>query len=351
MSILAGGATAQTCGGPYLIKRGDTLSGIAAAHYGNASMWTLIYSANRNLLGRDPDRIPHSVTLNLICIDGLPRSLPSEPSDQVFASRENTDQSADLTQAPVDENRRKIAVLTGSNFPPFTDKDLPGGGMLAEMVQAAMQAAAPDRGFDIHWVDDRTAHYDPLLSNALLDMGFPWFKPNCEADPTFYDCVNLTFSEPMFEMLTLLFVDKSRPFAFNGVADIAGKTLCRPAGYSTFIFDQDGRNWLRDGKIKLVTPTLVDTCFDFLIDGQVDAVVLNEFLGRKKIIDLGLKGRVDVALGMPLSIDSNHVVVHKSHPNAAELMELFDIGLNKIKADGTYQSIVDTHLTRVWQEF
>lgn len=40
----------------YTVKKGDTLSHIAKAHYGKASRWKRIYDANRDQLD-DPDRI------------------------------------------------------------------------------------------------------------------------------------------------------------------------------------------------------------------------------------------------------------------------------------------------------
>ena len=43
----------------YKVKKGDTLSGIAARFYGqaNAGKWKLIYNANKSVIGSDPDLI------------------------------------------------------------------------------------------------------------------------------------------------------------------------------------------------------------------------------------------------------------------------------------------------------
>lgn len=108
-----------------------------------------------------------------------------------------TPKPAALVVAPGNAaSRRKINILTGSDFWPFTDKDLPEGGVLAHVVQASMEAADPAQGFAIHWVDNWASHHEPLLSNALLDIGFPWFRPDCEADPETYRCANLIFQSP-----------------------------------------------------------------------------------------------------------------------------------------------------------
>jgi len=345
---LGGAAAAQTCGGEYTVRQGDSLSLIADSQYKDVGKWTAIHSANLDRIGQNPNSIRVGMTLRLRCIDGLPAGL--EGGEAVSARVPEA--AAPLVVAPgTAATRRKINILTGGDFWPFTDKDMPGGGILAEVVNAAMEAADPAQGFAIHWVDDWAAHHEPLLSNALLDIGFPWFRPDCDADPETYRCANLIFSESMFEVLMLLFVDKARPFAFNSDADMQGRVLCRPSGYSTYIFDQHGRNWLRDGVITLEIAASPGECLRLLTEGAVDGAVLNEFLGRGKIAEMGLQDRVVVAQGQPISIDGNHMVVHKSHPQGPELLAVFEEGLERIKADGSYREIIDAHMTRVWAGF
>jgi nucleoid-associated protein YgaU len=48
----------------YTVKRGDTLSKIAHAHYGNANPSPRIFAANRPLL-RDPDELYPGQTLRI----------------------------------------------------------------------------------------------------------------------------------------------------------------------------------------------------------------------------------------------------------------------------------------------
>lgn len=48
----------------YTVKKGDTLSHIAKAHYGRASQWKRIFEANRDQLD-DPDRIKPGQVLKI----------------------------------------------------------------------------------------------------------------------------------------------------------------------------------------------------------------------------------------------------------------------------------------------
>jgi polar amino acid transport system substrate-binding protein len=352
LTVAGSFASAQeTCGGEYVIKGGDSLSLIADKMYKDVGHWTAIHSNNIDLIGPNPNAIRSGMKLRLSCINGLPTGLEGGVAVEKIKAQVAAPAVPVVKKLGNAATRQKINILTASDFAPFTHEDLPKGGILADVVDNAMKAANPKEGFAVHWVNDWGAHHEPLLSNALLDIGFPWFKPDCEAQPNTYRCENLIFSESMFEVLMLLFVSADRPFAFQSDADISGKTLCRPEGYSTYIFDQKGRNWLKDGKITLKTPTSPSDCLNMLVAGEVDGVVLNEFLGREKISELGLKDKVRVALGQPISIDGNHMVVHKSHPRGPELLAVFEEGLKKIKDDGTYQQIIDEHMTRIWSEY
>lgn len=339
-------ATAETCGGTYTVKPGDSLSLIADGLYKDAGKWTLVHSANLNVIGENPNAIRAGMKLGLTCVDGLPRGLPGGVEVTRAAA------AAPLTIAPgTAATRLKVNLLTADDYAPFTDRDALNGGLVTEVVQKAMEEAAPEEGFAIHWVNDWSAHLEPLLSNALLDLGFPWLRPNCENDPQNYRCANFHFSEPMFEMLVLLFTNAANPIQFTSDADIVGKTLCRPKGYYTHDLEKDGRNWISNNLITLVQPTSVGDCFELLAEGKVDAVALNEFTGRGAIKDLGLEGQVQIVQSRPLSIEGLHVVVHKSHPQADAMLKTINAGLSDIKDNGTYQQVIDTHMTQIWAAF
>ena len=63
-------STEQAVGGTtYTVKKGDTLSHIAQAHYGKASRWKRIFEANRDQLD-DPDRIKPGQVLKIPPADG-----------------------------------------------------------------------------------------------------------------------------------------------------------------------------------------------------------------------------------------------------------------------------------------
>lgn len=338
---------AETCGGYYTVKSGDSLSLIADRLYKDVGTWSTIHSQNIDAIGPKPNAIRVGMKLRMPCLNGLPTGLEGGTE----ASRAVPVAAAPVKVTPGNASvRQKINLLTGDDYAPFTSKASHNGGLITDVMDAVMKSAAPQEGYAIHWVNDWGSHFDPLLSNALLDVGFPWYRPDCDSMPDSYRCVNFLFSESMFETLMLLFVDKDRPLTFEDDADILGKTLCRPNGYLTFDLDGSGRRWIADNKITLKSPHTVKDCFDMVAKGEADAVAINEFTGRSVMKEHDLAGQFNV-LPQPLSVLGIHAVVHKTHPRAEEMMALVSEGLKNVRDDGTYQRIIEDHLSRIWAEF
>lgn len=61
---VTGGGAAAPAARTYTVKAGDTLSGIAKEHLGNASAYTKIFEANRDQLS-DPDKIKPGQVLKI----------------------------------------------------------------------------------------------------------------------------------------------------------------------------------------------------------------------------------------------------------------------------------------------
>lgn len=353
-----GAAAAQTCGGTYTVQQGDSLSVIADELYKDAGKWTAIHTQNITAIGENPNAIRVGQKLTLSCIAGLPTGLPGGKTvlavqeSQQTAPEPAVAETAETTRTETDllgtAEKPRITLVTGDDFAPFTDRGLMENGLLAEVVTTAMTAAVGPDGFETFWINDWPAHVDTILPAGLIEITYPWAKPDCEVMPDHERCVSYMFSDPMFEYLVLLFVDKSRPLPFASNADIEGRTLCRPAGYTTHMLDQDGRNWLAEDKITLKQPVQVNQCFEMLLEGEVDGVVLNEFTARDALRAMDITDKVDAVQSRPVAIAGLHALVHKSHPQAERLVATVNDGLRAIKADGQYQDIVGRHMEQIW---
>jgi polar amino acid transport system substrate-binding protein len=346
----AGPADAQTCGKSYAVRAGDTLSAIAQKAYRNNRQWSVIYYANRQTIGKDPTFIYPGQQLRIPC---------AEKSEAALAKADQSNQPQEAAQpaiaaGPAPSN--KIRLLTADDYRPFTDRALPAGGMITDIINTALksertEAAGPE--FEVSWVNDWSAHLNPLLVNRAFDMGFPWFQPNCERydeldEPARFRCDKLHFSKPVFEILVLFFTRQDADFRFNTDDDVVGKRLCRPSGYFTFDLDDEGRNWVKEEKVTLLRPQSVDECFQMLDRNEVDAVVLNEFTGRAAVAKAQMGDRVRV-IEKPVSLLSLHVVVAKTHPNAKAYLRHVNDALDRIRENGRYSQIVEDHLSVFWK--
>ncbi|MEZ5922818.1 MAG: transporter substrate-binding domain-containing protein [Hyphomicrobiaceae bacterium] len=348
--LAAAPAPAQTCGADYVIQEGDSLAKIAGRVYGKTSQWTVIFYANQDRLGGGTSLIVPGLAVRIPCIGGAEPALPAAATTEAAAPSAPTKiETASIT--------KKIQFLTADDYAPFTGRALPNGGMHPDIISSAMELLKTESGgkvdFAINWVNDWSAHLNPLLVTRAFDMGFPWYQPDCQdfanldSDAKFR-CQKFFFSDPVYEELSLLFVKKESTITFETDQELLGKSICRPAGYFTFDLDQNGRNWVKDKKITLLQPQAIEECFRLLMEGSADAVALTELTGRAGVIKLDLSDKVRV-IDRPLGVLADHIIIAKTHPNARVLLHYVNAALAKLKSEGRFDEIVEKHLTLFWE--
>ena len=322
---------APKCSESYTVVAGNSLSEIAKSAYGDANLWPYIYGygSNATIIGGDP---------GLISI-GIELSLP--PCPQTVEGMSTTPLTNDLRA----RTTATIEVVTATDYPPFTDQNWENGGMLTDIVDAALDQADGTPDHSIDWINDWSAHIDPLLRRHKYDMGFPWFKPNCNAPEKLSEedlkrC-EFYFSEPLFEMLIVLFKRNDDARSLDADQDLHGMRLCRPAGY--FTFDLTERGLIPGDTIELEQPQSVGDCFHKLVDGEIDFVALNQFTGQSAIKQFGY-GDVVTASEELADTLGLHLIIHRGHPRASTLLKQFDTGLAALRKNGRYDEIVGRHL-------
>ena len=351
------------CNQAYKVVKGDSLSSIAQRAYGSASKYSMIYYANRELLTKGPSTVLVNQELRLPCLSAS-ETAPSQTAAPTVTTSTTTTVTEN-TPASTTENTTEVAttnstatpnpatpavskieiqLLTAGDYQPFTDQSLPNGGLITDLVETVLKNQ--NINYKLTWINDWSAHLDPLIKEKKYDMGFPWLNPGC---PTIehFRCQFL-FSTPIFQMLEVLFTRNEAPLIFEKDDDMIGHTLCRPSGYFTHDLDRTGREWLKKNLIKLEQPQSVKECFELLMAGKVDAVAMNDFTGRETVAKMGLHDQV-AALPRELSVEGLHVLVHKTHPRATILLNYINKGLKTIQDSGEYDAIMDKHLTNHWK--
>jgi polar amino acid transport system substrate-binding protein len=345
-------AAAQTCGTEYTLREGETLAQIAARVYGNPAQWTVIFYANQDRLGDNVSMLVPGLALRIPCIGGQQAAKPP-PIDKAPTGPPPASSDTGFVISSV---LRRVEFLTADGFAPYTGRSLEGGGMLTQVINSAMGLVKDEAkgrfDYGISWVNDWAAHLNPLLLTRAFDVGFPWARPDCEAagldQSSAFRCQRFFFSDPLYEVITGLFVRKGSKIRSLRRAEVAGATLCRPAGYPIHELDKGGRNWVKDGLVTLIRPPSVDECFRLLDNGTVDGVAEAELAGRASILSLGLGDKVHM-LDQPLAFTTYHVLVSKSHPHARTILYYVNASLEKLREGGEYDRIIERHLARFWE--
>ena len=323
------------CGQSYTISRGDTLSGIAQRAYGNRGGFQLIYSANAEAIGPNPNRINVGMALKIPCLDA--------PTKASTADDSKIRTAATTTALPAPD-KRVIRILTATDWAPFLDQKQKQGGMLTEITNVAMSVADGKPKYKIDWINDWSAHLRPLIADHAYDMGIAWFRPNCDVidklgDGSKFRCNNLDWSEPLFEQVIGYYTRTGEP-APKAHKDLFGKKVCRPSGYSIFMLEEKD---LVKPNVELLRPGTVAANFEMLADGRCDVVVLAVDVSEGEIEKQGLGEKVQANPSLA-QIATLHAVIAKTHPQGKEILATLDSGLKKIKSDTRWFSIIRRHL-------
>ena len=253
-----GMAVAQNCGTEYTIREGETLAQIASRVYGNPTQWTVIFYANQDRLGSNASLLVPGLAINLPCIGGMspPQALP-----QIATTPAQPPAAAGDSPIMISALVRRIEFLTADGYAPFTGRALEGGGMMTELITSAMslikQEARGRFDYGVSWVNDWAAHLNPLLLTRAFDVGFPWARPDCDGgadldESSQFRCRRFFFSDPIYEVITSLFVRNTSRIAVLQTEAVSGMTLCLPASQPAYELDQGGRNWVKEGKVCLL---------------------------------------------------------------------------------------------------
>lgn len=288
-------------------------------------------------------------------VQPLPRQLPqTEPEPQPLpgatlqpALQGGTQQAtAEELAAAATGFNRTMRFLTGSQFPPFTDEDLPEGGMITELIKIALDRSAPNRDYRITFVNDWGPHLSVLLPDGAFDLGFPWYRPDCSKIGKLSDgmrkrCTDYDFSRPLYEVVVGYYARQDDPLV--GAVDysgMAGRRICRPRGYFTFDLEVED---LVEPNITMFTPQTPLDCFQMLADGEVDVVTINILVAEDSIKTLGLAAQI-VELPDLATIQTLHVITPKTNPYGRGYLTLLNRGIRQMRESGEWFQVVSRHL-------
>lgn len=387
-ALLSGGAAqAQEACSTYKVVVGDNLRSIARKAYGDGDLFRVIHSANVAVIGAKADLITVGSELVIPCDPDAPveaasdtrkatglasgvvdpakqplEVVPALPVANTAAAEpeaEAPDAEAQVVEtaasspdavaaAPQPATAQPVRILTGNGYAPFADKSLPGGGMFTQLVEMAVFRADPAITYNLTFISDWQAHIDALLPSQAYDLSFPWLKPDCDGDTLLSPgdqsrCENFVFSAPYYEIVDGFFAPVGSDLInATSYAAFEGMRICRPEGFTTGVLDAVG---LTVPVIQLARPIEATDCFEALETGKVDLVSIDAEVGDSTIARLGLAKKFAQNPHL-FTLQSLHVIAHKSNPAAVAMIGVMDEGLVEMYESGEWYDIVSTALSQ-----
>jgi LysM repeat protein len=345
LTFVSGGqAAAQELCSRYTVVRGDTLSQIASTA-GVQGGFQFLFNANTNVL-RNPNAIEVGQVLVIPCADGsLPGATPAAavaeaPAAPAPEAEPEVETETETAAAPAP--LRELRVVTSSGYAPFTDRDLPGGGMFTQLVLRSFELGNPDQPVNFFFVNDWNAQLDSLLPSGAIDMAFPWFKPDCDrveilSAPNAYRCTDFNHSDPFYDALVGYYTLQGSPYEnATSYDDLIGARICRPDAWFTFDMEAEG---LIEPAISLTRAPSQLECWRLMDAGEIDVVTYDALPAEEDARTLGLTDRT-VTLDDLTTTATLHVFVSKENAEANAALEIINAGLEELRLSGEWFTIV-----------
>lgn len=239
---------------------------------------------------------------------------------------------------------KSVRLVTGPDYEPYTDPNLPSGGMVTEIVEKAFEAAGYHTSLEFHpW----KRAYQATLANRY-DAAFPWVITEKRQK-------EFAFSNSIHPTPVTGFTLAGSPLANAGVDSLKGHIVCRPAGY----FMPSPLDEMIDRKaVRRYEPGTMSDCFRALLSGKSDAVITGPVEGRIDIATLlnaedpllrrvGIDGQEDIAT-LNWQADGKHLrlIVPLASDRRAEILSAFNDALAAMEENGQLEKIRKRHLRR-----
>lgn len=231
--------------------------------------------------------------------------------------------AAVLSVAPLKSKASDFTMLIGE-YPPYTGESLKNHGIASQIVREAL-------AFQGHRLTLEFKPWARAMAESANNQShgtFPWAETEERAQSFLY-------SQPLYNAGIYLFARAGEDITFTQDADLQGRDMCLPISYN----DKRVKPMVEAGIVTLSRPQDMDACYRMLAGGRTDLVVNNNAVGRAEVTRLfGSMDQFQI-LSTPLRETVQHLIISKTHPQAAEVLEAFNTGLAQLRASGRIEEI------------
>ncbi len=235
-----------------------------------------------------------------------------------------------LAQAPLPV---PVQLSTGDDYPPFASKAEADGGAAVALVKAVFAELKLPITVDVEpWTRGKTRTLE-----AQIDGTFP-YVPNPERLEQF------RYSRPLASIKIRLFARQGVPLASLPMALVNGQTLCIARGTAPAA---PSRRLLENRQVTQVEGSDVATCLKLLLARRVDIVQTHEQIAYRTMRQFEVPADSIQPIGGddPRSFEETglHLIVSRSLPHGAELIDAFDKGLAVLRDNGRFAEILSRY--------
>lgn len=224
-----------------------------------------------------------------------------------------------------------LRLVSGPDYVPYADPQLPSGGLTTALVLAAL--AAEDIPAEAPQFEPWKRGYQDVLAGQF-DATFPYLRsPQREAD--------MLYSDPIYDILSVALFRAGSGHDYAGPASLKGLSLCLPIGYGAA---PPIAALIAAGAVHVEQPTTPDLCLMELAEGRVDVFISAADLIEQRVVALFGASSPFARARMSVDRQSLHLIAPRTNPDAADLIRRFNAGLAALHKSGRYDEIVRQQL-------
>lgn len=220
-----------------------------------------------------------------------------------------------------------VALVTGTDYPPFADTEEAGGGVTVRIVKAAFERMGDTVTLTVMpW----KRGYVSTLHGQFAGT-FPYIRlPDRERD--------MLYSVPIVSGGSFLY--SQQPIAFDPAhpQQLKIRSLCVPNGWRTPL-EVSLAPAIERREIRLEQPHDLASCIRMVVAGRVEA-----FTGLAELVDhLQREVNLKVPLvrsALPVEAVELSLIAPRQSPGSAALIARFNEGLRLLRADASYKQIL-----------
>ncbi|MCX7206927.1 MAG: transporter substrate-binding domain-containing protein [Proteobacteria bacterium] len=208
-------------------------------------------------------------------------------------------------------------LVTGANYPPYTDPALPDGGLATALVKKTMtQAQLP---YDLKWLPWANGYSATLKGKYIAT--FPYMSTP-ERRQLF------DYSDPLFVIEIRVFALKGSQLDGTKLNTLEGKRYCHPIGWA---FLSQIEIMINKGQLHPIRPYDMSSCIRLLAEGKADFILTDQTQGKTAIAQLNNLQQIPEPMGGIMEKTSLHLISPKNNPQAHLFLMRFNEALKQIR--------------------